>query len=83
MDALKNKLEELIPEILKLSKQDIHANIIEIVEETLIRKALGECDGNQVKAARMLGISRNTLRPRIKKLLDKEPDAHPTIGHGS
>ncbi len=72
IDRLKEKLEEIIPEILRLSKQDTHANIIEIVEETLIRKALNECGNNQVKAARMLGISRNTLRHRLKKHVEKQ-----------
>jgi DNA-binding NtrC family response regulator len=68
---LRNKLESIVPEILKLSKEDIHANIIDMVEETLIIKALEECGNNQVKAAKMLGISRNTLRHRLKKFTDK------------
>ena len=68
---LKNKLESIVPEILKLSKQDIHANIIDMVEETLIVKALEECGNNQVKAAKILGISRNTLRHRLKKFAEK------------
>jgi DNA-binding protein Fis len=42
-----------------------------MVEETLIIKALEECGNNQVKAAKMLGISRNTLRHRLKKIADK------------
>jgi two-component system response regulator AtoC len=66
-DRLKNKLDDLIPDILRLSERRAHANIIELVEEMLITKALQECGNNQVKAARMLGISRNTLRHRIKK----------------
>ncbi|MBU2578051.1 sigma-54 dependent transcriptional regulator [Patescibacteria group bacterium] len=66
MDRFKDKLEELIPEILKSKKDNTYANIILMVEETLIRKALEECGNNQVQAANMLGISRNTLRNRIK-----------------
>ncbi len=68
---LRDKLEDIVPDILKLSKQDIRANIIDMVEETLITKALEECGNNQVKAAKMLGISRNTLRHRLKKFTDK------------
>src|SRR6056297_2067814 len=76
LDGLKNKLEEIVPEILRLGGQDAHANIIEMVEETLITKALEECDNNQVQAAKMLGISRNTLRHRLKRKSDKQsPDA--------
>jgi len=72
IDRLRDKLEDIIPEILSLSKQDIHSNIIEMVEDTLISKALQECGNNQVQAAKMLGISRNTLRHRIKRLADKK-----------
>jgi len=71
LNRLKEKLENIIPDILRLSEEGTHANIIEIVEETLIRTALRECGNNQVQAARMLGISRNTLRDRLKKTLDK------------
>jgi two-component system, NtrC family, response regulator AtoC len=46
--------------------------VIETIEETIISKALEQCGNNQVKAARMLGISRNTLRHRVKKLKDKQ-----------
>ncbi|MFZ5572254.1 MAG: sigma-54-dependent transcriptional regulator [Thermodesulfobacteriota bacterium] len=72
LKRLRNKLEIIIPEILRLSRDDIHANIMEMVEETLVRKALQECDNNQVQAARLLGISRNTLRHRLKKIQDDE-----------
>ena len=64
---LKEKIDELIPDIMKLSDDKVHANIVELIEEMLISRALKECANNQVKAARMLGISRNTLRHRIRK----------------
>ena len=72
IDRLKDKLEDIIPEILSLSKHDIHSNIIEMVEDTLISSALQECGNNQVQAAKMLGISRNTLRHRMKRLTGKK-----------
>jgi DNA-binding NtrC family response regulator len=80
IDRLKEKLEEIIPEILRLSKQDIHANIIELVEEMLILKALQACGDNQVQAAKMLGISRNTLRHRLKKQRDRDGEDDKAIG---
>ncbi len=64
---LKQRIEELFPEILQLADQRAHASVIDLVEEALIAQALRECDHNQVRTARMLGISRNTLRHRIKK----------------
>lgn len=67
MSLLKKKVDELIPDILKLSDEKVYANIVESIEEMLVRGVLKECGNNQVKAARMLGISRNTLRHRIRK----------------
>jgi PAS domain S-box-containing protein len=40
---------------------------LEEVERTLLQKALDDARGNQSEAARRLGISRDTLRYRIKK----------------
>jgi len=36
-------------------------------EKTLLEQALQEAAGNQTKAAQRLGISRDTLRYRMKK----------------
>jgi DNA-binding NtrC family response regulator len=40
---------------------------LEDVERDLVRQALESTDGNQVRAARLLGISRDALRNRMKK----------------
>ncbi len=64
---LKERIADLVPEILRLAETQVAANIMDVVEEALITRALEECDHNQVRTARMLGISRNTLRHRIKK----------------
>lgn len=42
-------------------------NIIATIEGRIIRKALDLTGGNQVQAARLLGISRNTLRKKLKE----------------
>jgi DNA-binding protein Fis len=39
---------------------------VDIVERAVVDTALDTCDGNQVRAARALGISRNTLRSKMK-----------------
>ena len=36
-------------------------------ERSLIEQAIREADGNQTRAAQRLGISRDTLRYRLKK----------------
>jgi DNA-binding NtrC family response regulator len=40
---------------------------LEEVERDLVRQALSATEGNQVRAARLLGISRDALRNRMKK----------------
>jgi len=72
VDRLKQKIETIIPDILRLSNRDTHDNIIEMVEDILVRAALHECGNNQVQAARILGISRNTLRQRLKRQTDRD-----------
>ncbi|MFO7963769.1 MAG: sigma-54 dependent transcriptional regulator [Desulfobacterales bacterium] len=74
MDSLKDKIQAVLPEIMRLSDHGLHANIIETVEETIISRVLEECGHNQVKAAKMLGISRNTLRHRLKKYSGQSPN---------
>ena len=64
---LVKKLDPLFTDILKFWRTSLHANLLEKVEKFLIQKALSETGGNQVQAARLLGISRNTLRSRIEK----------------
>lgn len=38
------------------------------LEKSLVRQALDQCSGNQTRAASMLGISRDQLRYRMKKI---------------
>jgi len=65
---LKQSLADLVPEILRLAEDhEAHVDIMDLVEEALIDRALQECEYNQVRTAERLGISRNTLRHRIKK----------------
>jgi len=47
---------------------DIHARLQAIVEAALLRRTLREVRGNQLEAARRLGINRNTLRKRLGQL---------------
>jgi two-component system nitrogen regulation response regulator GlnG len=46
----------------------IHDDIIGKIEKSLIGIILEEEKGNQVRAAKRLGINRNTLRKKIKDL---------------
>ena len=50
------------------SNGSIHEHIIGKVERALIGLVLEEEKGNQVRAAKRLGINRNTLRKKMKEL---------------
>lgn len=62
------KLRSSMNGIEALDKADIHAMVLEQVERPLIRLVLEKCRWNQVKAADILGINRNTLRKKISEL---------------
>lgn len=46
---------------------DVYQLVLKQVEPPLLRCVMAQCDGNQSKAAQILGLNRNTLR---KKLLE-------------
>ncbi|ATJ92050.1 nitrogen regulation protein NR(I) [Acetobacter tropicalis] len=47
---------------------DLYSRVIMEVERPLIQMTLTETRGNQIKAASMLGLNRNTLRKKIREL---------------
>ncbi len=51
----------------------VYASALAAFEKPLIEHALGQTNGNQLRAAKLLGINRNTLRKRITELRI-EPD---------
>ena len=52
----------------KMESGDVYTMVLEQVERPLIRFVLEKTRGNQVKAADILGINRNTLRKKIQDL---------------
>ncbi|MDP2920969.1 MAG: helix-turn-helix domain-containing protein [Candidatus Omnitrophota bacterium] len=47
---------------------EIYHAVIGDLEKSLIERALEYASGNQITAAKLLGINRNTIRAKIKKL---------------
>jgi DNA-binding NtrC family response regulator len=66
-DTLTKIFDPFFTEILRFWGTGLHPNLLEKIEKFLVQKALTETKGNQVQAAKLLGISRNTLRNRIDK----------------
>ncbi|GAB7026799.1 sigma-54-dependent transcriptional regulator [Geotalea toluenoxydans] len=52
----------------KMESGDVYTMVLEQVERPLIRFVLEKTRGNQVRAADILGINRNTLRKKITEL---------------
>jgi nitrogen regulation protein NR(I) len=65
------RLEGLIEPLFKIltdrSKEFPDADLMSSMEKILIKRALQETRGNQVQAALLLGMSRNTLRSKIER----------------
>ncbi|MBI3878736.1 MAG: sigma-54-dependent Fis family transcriptional regulator [Verrucomicrobia bacterium] len=53
--------------LFRWARNDPKLKIIPAVERELVIQALAECHGNQVQAAKLLGITRATLRKRVQK----------------
>jgi two-component system nitrogen regulation response regulator GlnG len=48
--------------------ENLHAETLEFVERYLLRRVLDQSGGNQSQAARILGITRGSLRNKIRAL---------------
>lgn len=59
--------DALFEEIRRQQPLPPNVDAFDIVERKLIVKALEQCQGNQSRTARFLGITRNTLRKRVQK----------------
>ncbi len=71
----KRRLEELIEEAVReavdrpflYNRDGLYRVVLETVEMMLIERALAHTKGNKTQAAKVLGISRNTLARRIRQ----------------
>ena len=65
--VMENYLMEAINSIFSYSSQGIYQDFLSAAERFLIKKAIEITHGNQVQAAKLLGISRNTLRRKLEQ----------------
>ncbi len=63
-----NSIISQIEETFATQTGRIYRAVIDRTELLLIEKALERAHGNQLIAAKLLGLNRNTLRSKIKKL---------------
>lgn len=65
---IEKALLELDRMFLKGEEGKIYHIMLDALDKSLIKNILMVTFGNQIKAARLLGINRNTLRAKIKRL---------------
>ncbi len=66
-DGTPSDLVAIARQLFQWARKDPKLKIIPAVERELVIQALKETNGNQVHAAKLLGITRATLRKRIEK----------------
>lgn len=67
-DVISTRLKPFIDKTDSKGKQELYDFIMPFMERPLIRLVLEKTRGNQVQAAELLGLNRNTLRKKIKEL---------------
>lgn len=66
--GLPSDWELLIEARLRCRPHDLYAEILAVMERHLLTRVLDHVEGNQSRAARILGISRGCLRDKIRTL---------------
>ncbi len=65
MDDISKMLDK---QFFTLATGEIYEDIMQDIEKILIERALERTCGNKLRAARFLGLNRNTLHSKVKKL---------------
>ena len=60
--------EGFLEERLRAGTQDLYAEAMELIERSLVTRVLRQTGGNQAQAAKILGITRGSLRTKIRTL---------------
>jgi len=73
LELFQRTIEPAFDRIAATSEGHIHSELTDALEQTLVETALKATGNNQVRAAQLLGISRNTLRERVKRFELTDP----------
>jgi two-component system nitrogen regulation response regulator GlnG len=66
-DIIEKKMQDSIRGLRGHASANLHGLMVGLVEKPLLRAVMRETRGNQVRAAQLLGINRNTLRKKLKE----------------
>jgi two-component system nitrogen regulation response regulator GlnG len=69
------QLKELVERLLAEGSHDVYRSVNEAVDREVLQRVMQHCAGNQHRAAEVLGVSRMTLRAKLRALglLSKKP----------
>jgi two-component system nitrogen regulation response regulator GlnG len=66
--TLAEGLASFVDERIAANSQEIYAEVLEMMERSVLKRVLARTEGNQSQAARMLGITRASLRHKLQSL---------------
>ena len=66
-DLIEKKMNECVRGLRGHTSANLHGLMMGLIEKPLLRAVMHETKGNQVRAAQLLGINRNTLRKKLKE----------------
>jgi len=67
-DLVERKLQECVRGLGTRESANLYELVLGLVERPLLQAVLRETGGNQLRAAALLGINRNTLRKKLRAL---------------
>ncbi|MFH0799088.1 MAG: helix-turn-helix domain-containing protein [Pseudomonadota bacterium] len=67
-EVVRHKIAHFFGKLGEVEMRDVRAAVLAQVERPLIAECVKWAGGNQLKAARVLGLDRNTLRKRMREL---------------
>jgi DNA-binding protein Fis len=63
----RGQIDQLLQAARRGEREDVHAQVIEAAERILFPRAFELAGGNQAKAARWLGVARQTVREKLAR----------------
>jgi two-component system nitrogen regulation response regulator GlnG len=66
-EIIERKMHDCVRGLRGHASANLHGLMVGLVEKPLLRAVMHETKGNQVRAAQLLGINRNTLRKKLKE----------------
>ena len=65
INNLEDSLDKMLNDLLLNYNENVYDEALKIIEKPLLDIILQKVDGNQLKAAKLLGINRNTLHKKL------------------